>query len=137
MPNNPAEFPAEFEGGGGRVPRPGHIAEFPAAGGVTFRAFALEVSRLRNRVHSLESQMLRGFRGEIAEFPEGEGGGGGVRPEIFEIVEIAEFRPGEILEFSGPIAANDFAALRSELQAFEQRITGQIAELKQLIAKQG
>ncbi|AIY41642.1 hypothetical protein LT85_2484 [Collimonas arenae] len=142
-----AELPAGPTDNGGGVYRPPHFpgpAELPVASSFgTGREALTELFRLRDRVHSLESQFLASklkfgahnpnihelpthlealFRGGWPnELPEGgEGGGGGVfhpRPEIAEL-------PPEVL-----------SGLTQTLAAFTQRLSAIETSIAALNAK--
>jgi hypothetical protein len=137
----PNEFPEGSDsGGGGRVfrPRP-NPGEIPWERRALQSVIMQEVLQLRDRVHGLESRLLITRYGgggassfyNPAEYPEGGEGGG-------EIVEIADI-PGEIIEIAElqrVNVASEVTALRQQFASFEQRMTGQIEELKQQIGKQ-
>jgi len=110
MPENPAEIPAETDGGGsgggfrfphGGIGGPNELPPYEFTR-VSVAQLINEIFRLRNRLNTLENNFLAAklqprsafFGGGIGgpnELPEGEGGGsgGGVIPhEIHEINEL-------------------------------------------------
>ena len=143
MPEHPAEIPAESEGGGGRIDWSrlrggiGGPNELPPPDwvGISVSQLVNEVFRLRNRVHTLESNILAArmnatsarFFGGIGgpqELPEGEGGGGGGGGVIpHEIHEIAE------LPISRFVA--ELGSLVARFSAFEKNVSQQLAAISQ------
>jgi hypothetical protein len=143
MPEHPAELPAESEGGGGRIDWSrlrggiGGPNELPPPDWVraSLSQVVSEVFRLRDKVHSLESNLLavkmRGgasfFGGGIGgppELPEGEGGGGGGGGVIpHEIHEIHE------LPISRFVA--ELSSLVARFTAFEKNVSQQLAAINQ------
>jgi hypothetical protein len=143
MPENPAELPAEMEGGGGIRRRPigiGGPPELPPPETrFSIAQLVSEVFRLRDRIHALEGGMLatklgggggfaaRSFGGGVGgpnELPEGEGEGIGIGRIRFpgEIHEIAEL-PTRL--------ATEFASLASRFTQLERNVTQQLATLTQ------
>jgi hypothetical protein len=142
MPENPAEMPAEGEGGSGTIdwsklrggiggPNEIPIPDFR----ISASQLVNEVFRLRNRVHVLESGMLAArmragsaasFFGGIGgpnELPEGEGGGGGEIHELHEIHEIAEMPIGPFIAELGRLVAR--------FTQFERSVLTQLATINQ------
>ena len=140
MPEHPAEIPAESEGGSGRIDWSrlrggiGGPNELPPPDWVRVSVSQLvnEVFRLRNRVHSLESNILAarmnsrffGVVGGPQELPEGEGGGGGGGGVIpHEIHEINE------LPISRFVA--ELSSLVARFSAFEKNVSQQLTSISQ------
>lgn len=140
MPEHPAELPAEGEGGGGRIdwskvrggiggPNEIPIPDFR----VSISQLVNEVFRLRNRIHTLESNILAtrlragsaSFLGGPNEMPEGEGGGGsgGGIHELHEIHEIAELPINRFVAELGSLVAR--------FTQFEKIVTQQLGAITQ------
>lgn len=141
MPEHPAELPAEGEGGSGSIDWSklrggiGGPNEIPIPDlRISASQLVREVFRLRDRVHTLESNVLavkmRGgarFFGGIGgpqELPEGEGGGGG--GEIHEIHEINEIAELPISRFVA-----ELANLVARFSQFEKIVTTQLGTINQ------
>ena len=146
MPEHPAELPAEGEGGGGRVDWSkirggiGGPNEIPIPDyRVSVLQLVNEVFRLRNRVHTLESNILatrlRGgaaasFLGGPNELPEGEGGGGsGGIHELHEIHEIAELPINRFVAELGSLVAR-FTQFEKTVTQHLGAITQRLDQLK-------
>jgi len=143
MSGHPAEIPAESEGGSGRIDWSrlrggiGGPNELPPPDWARISVSQLvnEVFRLRNRVHTLESNILAarmnatsrffGGVGGPQELPEGEGGGsgggGGVIPH--EIHEIAELPVSRLVA--------ELSSLVARFSAFEKNMSQQLAAVTQ------
>jgi hypothetical protein len=144
MPENPAELPAEGEGGGGIRRRPigiGGPQELPPSdwNRISIAQLVSEVFQMRDRIHVLEGAMLaarlgggaavaRSLRRGIGgpnELPEGEGEGGSIGRVRF---------PGEIHEINEIPAnrfATEFANFVARFTQFEKNVTQQLAALTQ------
>jgi hypothetical protein len=129
----PNEFPEGGEGGGIYRPRPfPEIAELPPFEQRQLGAVILqEVLRLRDRLNALENQFLFGavaggqmrtafMRYNPAEFPEGEGGGGGT---VYRPPGVQEFPAGPPWE----IFARELAQLREQIV----ELSGTVQQLRQ------
>jgi hypothetical protein len=143
MPEHPAEIPAENEGGSGRIDLTrirggiGGPNELPPQLSFSVSQLVNEVFRLRNRVHSLESNMLAariggrssfgGVIGGPQELPaESEGGGGGVIGGgviPHEIHEIAELQASRLVA--------ELSNLAARFTALEKNISQQLATISQ------
>lgn len=140
MPENPAELPAETQGGGTfRPPLGSGIGgpnELPPPDSrISVTHLVNEIFRLRNRVHTLEGHILvakiRGsgssfFGGVIGgpnELPEGEGSSGGGIPFPGEIHEIAELPIGPF--------ASVLTNLVARFTQFERQVSQQLVEITQ------